>query len=120
MEHQKFIDTFATYQGTRTGELGKSALLSKKATQHLGDILTSRVSPKHMNGRGKLSMDHGRKTLIYRENLAARSHKINLGVEGEVIDKDNIVVIGPLRREGSRSPYIRMNQVRRDAEIQTH
>jgi hypothetical protein len=50
----------------RAEELGKSALLSKKTMQILGDILTSRVSLKHTNRRGKLSVNHGRKTLIYR------------------------------------------------------
>jgi hypothetical protein len=60
----------------RTRELSKSALLSKNTTQLLGDILTSRVSTEHMNRCRKLSEDHSRKTLIYREDLTARTHKI--------------------------------------------
>jgi hypothetical protein len=54
---------------TRTRELGKSTLLSKKTTQQLGDILASRISMEHTNRRGKLSVNHGSKTLIIRENL---------------------------------------------------
>jgi hypothetical protein len=99
--------------GARAGELGKSALLSKKTTQQLGDILTSRISPKDTYRRGKLSMDHGSKTLIYRENLAARSHKINPSVAREVIDKKNIVAVAPLGSKRSRTPYIRMDQIKR-------
>jgi hypothetical protein len=48
--------------GTRAGELGKSALLSKKTTQQLRDVLTSRIIPKDTYSVGKLSMDHGSKT----------------------------------------------------------
>jgi hypothetical protein len=65
---------------TRTGELSKSALLSKNTTQLLGDILTSRVSTEHTNRCRKLSEDHGRKTLIYGEHLTARTHKIQPSV----------------------------------------
>jgi hypothetical protein len=57
---------------TQTKELGKSTLLSKKTTQQLGDILASRISTEHTNRRGKLSVNHGSKTLIIRENLTAR------------------------------------------------
>jgi hypothetical protein len=58
-------------------------------------------------------MDHGGKTLIYRENLAARSHKIDPSVTREVIDKKNIVALAPLGSKGSGGPYIRMNQIKR-------
>jgi hypothetical protein len=84
----------------RTRELGKSTLLSKKTTQHQGDILTSRVSSKHTNRFGILSMDHGSKTLIYRENLAARCHKVEPSVAREVINKYNIVMMAPFEVKG--------------------
>jgi hypothetical protein len=70
---------------TRTGELSESALLSNNTTQQLGDILTSRVITKHTNGCRILSADHGRKTLIYGEHLAARAHKIQPSVPGKII-----------------------------------
>src|SRR4051812_36155654 len=64
----------------RTGELSKGALLSKNTSQHLGDILTSRISTKHTNVGRILSTDHGRKTLIYGEHFTARAHKIQPSV----------------------------------------
>jgi hypothetical protein len=70
---------------TETGELSESALLSKNATQQLGDILTSGVSTKHMNGCRILSADHGRKMLIYGEHLAVRAHKIQPSELGKII-----------------------------------
>jgi hypothetical protein len=73
--------------GTRTGELSKSALLSKNTTQLLGDILTSRVSTEHTNRCRKLSADHSRKTLIYGEDLTARTHKIHPSVPEKIIYK---------------------------------
>ena len=41
---------------TGTRKLSKGALLSKNTTQVLRDILTSRISTKHTNGRGILSV----------------------------------------------------------------
>src|SRR3954465_14944902 len=73
--------------GARTGELRKSALLSKDTSQHLGDILTSRISTKHTNGGRILSTDHGRKTLIYGEHLTTRAHKIQPSVPRKIIDE---------------------------------
>jgi hypothetical protein len=73
--------------GAHTIELGKSALLSKNTTKLLGDILTSRVSTKHMNRCRKLSDDHSRKALIYGEHLTARMHKIQPSVPGKIIYK---------------------------------
>src|SRR3954468_10087511 len=64
----------------RTGELSKGALLRKNTSQHLGDILTSRISTKHTNGCRILSTDYGRKTLIYGEHFTARVHKIQPSV----------------------------------------
>src|SRR4051812_32128181 len=65
--------------GTR--ELSEGTLLSKNTSQHLGDILTSRINTKHTNGCRILSMDHGRKTLIYGEHFTARAHKIQPSVQ---------------------------------------
>jgi hypothetical protein len=65
---------------TRTGELSESPLLIKKTSQHLGDILPSRISLKHMNRCGELGVNHGSKSLIYRENLATRSHEVKPGI----------------------------------------
>jgi hypothetical protein len=70
---------------TGTGELSESALFNKNTTQQLGDILTSRVSTKHMNGCKILSADHGHKMLIYGEHLTARAHKIQPSVPGKII-----------------------------------
>jgi hypothetical protein len=71
----------------RIGELRESPLLSEKTTQYLGDILSSRISSKNMNRRGELGVNHGSKSLIYRENLAMRSHKVKPGIAREIIDK---------------------------------
>jgi hypothetical protein len=96
-----------------TGELSKSPLLSEKTTQHLGNILSSRISSKNTNRRGELGMNHGSKSLIYRENLATRSHEVNPGIAREIIHKYNIVAMAPLQSKGSRTPYIRMYQNKR-------
>jgi hypothetical protein len=96
-----------------TGELSESPLLSEKTSQHLRDILSSRISSKNTNRRGELGMNHGSKSLIYRENLAARSHEVKPGIAREIIDKYNIVAMAPLRSEGSRTPYIRVYQIKR-------
>jgi hypothetical protein len=96
-----------------TGELSESPLLSEKTTQQLGDILSSRISSKNTNRHGELGVNHGSKSLIDRENLATRSHKVKLGIAREIIDKYNIVAMAPLRSEGSRTPYIRMYQIKR-------
>jgi hypothetical protein len=97
----------------RTGELSESPLLSKKTTQHLGDILSSRISSKHTNGRGELGVNHGSESLIYRENLATRSHKIKPSIAREIIDKKNIIAMAPFEPKGAgRTPYIRMYQIK--------
>jgi hypothetical protein len=96
--------------GTR--ELSESPLLSEKTTQHLGDILPSRINSKNTNGHGELGVNHGSKSLIYRENLAMRSHEVKPGIAREIIDKYNMVAMSPLRSEGSRTPYIRMYQIK--------
>ena len=95
--------------GTRTRELGKTTLLGKKTMQHLGDILTSRVSSKDTNGHGELGVNHGSKSLVYRENLAARVHKVEPSVAREIINKKNIVAMTTFRSKGSRTPYIGVN-----------
>jgi hypothetical protein len=42
---------------------------------------------EYTNRCRKLSEDHGRKTLIYREHLTARTHKIQPSVPGNIIYK---------------------------------
>jgi hypothetical protein len=96
-----------------TGELSESPLLSEKTTQHLGDILSSRISSKNMNRHGELGVNHGSKSLIYGENLAMGSHEVKPGIAREIIDKYNIVAMAPLRSEGSQTPYIKMYQIKR-------
>jgi hypothetical protein len=71
----------------RTGELSECLLLSKKTMQHMGDILPSRISAKHTDRRGELGVNHDSKSLIYRENLAMRSHELKPGISREIIDK---------------------------------
>jgi hypothetical protein len=92
----------------RTGELSKSPLLSEKSTQHLGDIHPSRISLKDTNRCRELGVDHDRKWLIDRENLAMRSHEVNPSIAREIIDKNNILAMAPFRTKRSRTPYIRM------------
>jgi hypothetical protein len=58
-----------------------------------------------MNRRGELGVNHGSKSLIYRENLATRSHEVIPGIARDIIDKYNIVAMAPLRSEGSQTPY---------------
>jgi hypothetical protein len=48
----------------KTRELSESPLLNEKTTQHLGDILPSRISSKHTNRHGELGVNHGSKSLI--------------------------------------------------------
>jgi hypothetical protein len=91
---------------TRTRELSESALLSKNTPQMLGDILTNRVSTKHTNRYRELSVNHGNKELINRENHAMRRHKVNPGIVREIIYKNNIVSMTPFRGEGSWTPNI--------------
>jgi hypothetical protein len=83
------------------GELSESPLLSEKTTQHLGDILSSRISSKNTNGLGELGLNHGSKSLIYRENLATRSHEVKPGITREIIDKYNIVAMPPFEAKGA-------------------
>jgi hypothetical protein len=66
-----------------------------------------------MNRRGELGVNHGSKSLIYGENLATISHEVKPGIAREIIDKYIIVAMAPLRSEGSRTPYIRMYQIKR-------
>ena len=73
--------------GNRTRELGESILLGKKTTQYMKDILTSQVSTEETNGRRKLGVNHGNKSLVYRKNLAMRFHKIEPSVVREIINK---------------------------------
>jgi hypothetical protein len=103
---------------SRIGELSESPLLREKTAQHLEDILPRRISLKHMSRSRELGVNHGSKALIYRENLATRSHEVKLGIAREIIDKKNIVVMAPLRTEGSRTPYIRMYQIKRTSNIE--
>jgi hypothetical protein len=81
--------------------------------QHLGDILPSRINSKHTNRCAELGVNHGSKSLVYRENLAMRSHEVKPGIAREIIDKYNIIAMTPLRTKGSRTPYIRMDQIKR-------
>jgi hypothetical protein len=78
---------------SRIGEL--RLLLSEKISQGLGDILLSRVSPKQTNTWGELSVNHDSNILIYRENLAAISHKVKPRVVREAINKYNIILMPP-------------------------
>ena len=94
---------------TRTRELGKSTLFREKTTQQLRDILSSGVSTKCTNGRGKLGVNHGSKTFIYRKNLAMRFHEVEPSVAREIINKQNIVAMTTFRIKGSRTLDIRMN-----------
>jgi hypothetical protein len=89
----------------RTGELSESPLLIKKTTQHLRDILPSRISSKHTNRHGELGVNHGSRSLIYRENLAMRSHEVKPGIAREIIDKKYIVAMAPFELKGA-GPHI--------------
>jgi hypothetical protein len=60
-----------------------------------------------------MGVNHGSKSLIYRENLATRSHEVNPGIVREIIDKKNIVAMAPLRTEESGTPYIKMYLIKR-------
>jgi hypothetical protein len=91
----------------RIGELSEIPLLSKKTTQHLGDILPSRISSKHTNRRGELGTNHGSKSLIYRENHAMRSHEVNLGISREIVNKYNIVAMTPFEPDPHTSECIK-------------
>jgi hypothetical protein len=78
----------------------------------MGDILPNKVFQEHVNRRGELSVNHDSKLLIYRENLAARSHEIKPSI-ARVIDKYNIVAMALLRSKGSQTSYMRMDQINR-------
>jgi hypothetical protein len=64
-------------------------------------------------GRKDMTRQNGSKTLIYRDNLTARSHKTDPSVAREIIDKNNVVALAPLGSKGSGTPYIRMDQIKR-------
>jgi hypothetical protein len=55
-----------------------------------------------MNRRGELGVNHGSKSLIYRENLAMTSHEVKPGIAREIIDKYNIVAMPPFEVKGAR------------------
>jgi hypothetical protein len=46
-------------------------------------------------------VNHGSKSLIYRENLATRSHEVKPGIAKEIIDKYNIVAMPPFKVKGA-------------------
>jgi hypothetical protein len=98
---------------TRTRELSKSTLLSKKSAQCMGDLLASKTCMKHTNRSRELGMNHGSKFLIDRQDLTMRRHEIYPGVARKIIYKDNIVAMTPFQREGSRTPNIEVNKIER-------
>jgi hypothetical protein len=92
-----------------TGELSESTLLSEKTTQHLGDILSSRISSKNTNRHEELGVNHGSKSLIYRENIATRSHEVKPGIAREISDKYNIVAMAPPSKRREPDPIHHQN-----------
>jgi hypothetical protein len=79
----------------------------------MGDILASRICTKHTNGNGELGTNHGSKFLIDKQDLTMRRHKIYPSMARKIIYKENIVAMTPFRREGSRTPNIEVNKIKR-------
>ena len=61
-------------------------------------------------------MDHGNKRLINAEKLTAMIHKINPCILRIIIHKQNIITVVALGNKGSRTLYIRVNDLKRNIE----
>ena len=59
-------------------------------------------------------MDHGNKRLVNAENLTVIMHKINPCIPRIIIHKQNIITIVALRNKRGRTPYIRVNNLKRN------
>jgi hypothetical protein len=79
----------------------------------MGDILASRICTKHTNGSRELGTNHGSKFLIDRQDLTTRRHEIYPSVARKIIYKENIVAMTPFQREGSQTPNIGVNKIKR-------
>jgi hypothetical protein len=77
------------------------------------DILASRICTKHMNRSEELGMNHGSKFLIDKQDLTTRRHEIYPSVTRKIIYKENMVSMTPFRREGSWTPNIGVNKIKR-------
>jgi hypothetical protein len=57
-------------------------------------------------------VNHGSKSLVYRENVATRSHEVKPGIVREIIDKYNIIAKTPFEPKGAgphTSEWIKSN-----------
>jgi hypothetical protein len=84
-----------------TRVLRKSALLRKKVMKRTREVLSDRVGTKNMNGRVILCANHRSKSLIGSKHLSPSLQKIYPGEAREIINKDNIVTMIPLRKKGA-------------------
>src|SRR6266508_1568453 len=98
---------------THAGVLRKSTILNKKLMKRARQILASRVSTKNTNGRIKLGANHRGKRLIGHEHLSSRVQEVHPGEARKIINKDHIIAMSPFRNKRSRTPYIRVNQIKR-------
>ena len=97
----------------KTGQLRQGALRGEEGAEGLGEILTTRIRPKCLDGGGELSVNHGSRRAIMRQKLVAVMHKINPSKMRAVIHKNNIISISTLRDKRGRTPYIRVNKIKR-------
>ena len=58
-------------------------------------------------------MNHGDKRTIVRKQLAMVMYKVDLCKTCTIIHKQNIVSIATLRYKRGRTPYIRLNKIKR-------
>ena len=61
-----------------------------------------------------MCVNHGNKRLINVEKLTVMMHKINPCILRIIIHKQNIITVAALRNKGSRTPYIRVNDLKRN------
>ena len=83
----------------------------------MGDVLTTRIRPKGLDGGGELSANYGDKVLIVRKQLAAVMHKVNPSEMCAIIHKQDIISISILRYKRGRTPYIRVNKIKRGRRL---
>ena len=79
----------------------------------LGSVLATRIRPKGLDGGGELSANHGDKGAIEEKQLTVVMHKINPCETSAIIDKQNIISITTFENKRGRTPYIRVNKIKR-------
>jgi hypothetical protein len=104
---------------TWTRELCKCTLRGQKLAKSSRQIFTPRVRMKNFNGSRKLCVNHANKRLINGTQLRMMFHKINPCIARIIINKNDIIFVATLCRKRCRTPYIRMNKIKRSSRMRS-